>query len=640
MKTGVTRTCAQCGCTVYLRTGDRFCCMCGSEMPFVRMEMESWPQLYADHPVEASLVLKAINEHASSVTITRITSSCPALEANGQPGRKTLAAGESATFQLVYTTAKLPEARFPLEVDIVLEAVSDGVMREDRSKVTILPKPEIEAVPRLILANFDGADTGGIQATVALRCSGIEPDLITGNADHSDSLFLGYAHIDGPKGQLHIGLLPEHMEVGAVQPCRIRVAPEGRPPIPVELEIWLAPIRFDRTSFSVYTGHIDWVPVDFTNVSKRDLTITGARLTSTHTEGGGALDARYALELEEDLPVTLAPNEGAQKGDNLRLKVDADDLGKGEYRLTVELDLELGEGESHTLSRDITLTVDDPPEGEFPGVLSIDFGTSNTCCAYFDPHDDKEPFKILPLDDVGKEEFIPSVLSIRGEGECLIGHDALHGENYLSLLKMKLGSGTTVQGDYEARDLVCLFIRETIWRAEKKLRQRIRHVVFSYPSRFTNRQINDYRYILSRLKKQGVIEQCYMIDEASAGALSAIYQRDGKEPYSLFVFDFGGGTIDMTYSEVVPSSNENDPTLVKVLNMGGEREFGRPQCQLDLHGPHRGRHTCTITLRLPGCCTRTPGFPLPREHFQENPHQLSRGTVEFVRGKPRLLPIA
>lgn len=224
---------------------------------------------------------------------------------------------------------------------------------------------------------------------------------------------------------------------------------------------------------------------------------------------------------------------------------------------------------------------------EYPYYLAIDFGTTNSCCAYIDKNHNR---KLLPLDTkANPTEIMPSSIIYRSqsteETTYHVGYDAetdrtsvRDGLYYISSVKRWLGYRwnrrfPNGQG-YQPLDVVSHILKHIINKAEDHLEQqgiesKIAKCVITYPTMFTPEQQADLRQVFENIG----ISELILIDEASAASMGIVSESDDRlrEDYSLLVYDFGGGTIDIVLSQVTINGSD---IAIEPIARDGERQYG------------------------------------------------------------------
>ena len=228
---------------------------------------------------------------------------------------------------------------------------------------------------------------------------------------------------------------------------------------------------------------------------------------------------------------------------------------------------------------------------EYPHYLAIDFGTTNSCCAYIDL-ETYEP-KLIVLDGAANPpEIMPSsivYLSKSTDGKNHeVGYDAeterispTNGPYFISSVKRWLGFKwhRYFPGNRELQpsDVVADILKHIIERAEEHLdtlttESKITRCVVTHPTMFVRKQRENLKLAF---EKVGITDLIF-IDEASAASMGTISQYLEKHKtfpndYSMLVYDFGGGTIDIVLSKVKGNRNE---CSIEPIARGGDPKYG------------------------------------------------------------------
>ncbi len=275
---------------------------------------------------------------------------------------------------------------------------------------------------------------------------------------------------------------------------------------------------------------------------------------------------------------------------------------------TVQTDL-IGEG-SHLTK--LTFLTNAPGEGrqkeyfveafvrqmpDYDGVVAIDFGTTNSCCAFLDK---STRHGLIPIDEPGsgKQTVASSTILYHdlfetGEKDYEIGGNvyaiSFHPAATFSAVrqvKKRLGSSEPYsiifykapdkRASYLPSEVATDILKRILERAEGVLKKRISSCTISHPSRFSIRQIEDLK---SALTACGV-KKVKTIHDHVAAALDFIRRgdvADGREQYHLLVYDFGGGTTDVTLLRVRRAQHPMQNLSIitpKVLGATGDPLFG------------------------------------------------------------------
>jgi len=180
--------------------------------------------------------------------------------------------------------------------------------------------------------------------------------------------------------------------------------------------------------------------------------------------------------------------------------------------------------------------------------IGIDLGTSTSEICVYRNH---ESFAIP--DPVTKLAIIPSIVAISKKGELLVGEDArswvdVSGRG-IREVKRKMGTAETVRlldKEYRPEEISALILRKLKENAEEALGITIREVVLSVPANFPDAA----RQATLNAGELAGLKITRLINEPTAAALAfGIKNIDVEE--QLVVFDFGGGTLDITVLEMV-----------------------------------------------------------------------------------------
>jgi molecular chaperone DnaK len=219
-------------------------------------------------------------------------------------------------------------------------------------------------------------------------------------------------------------------------------------------------------------------------------------------------------------------------------------------------------------------------------VLGIDLGTTNSACAVVQ---DGRASVVRRGDD----RIVPSVIAALPNGDILVGREAkaqrivdpsqvvysakrLIGRRFSSPEVQRMvrsmpyriveGNNESVMIEVGGRRLSVVEISSLILKylrgmAEEALGQRVRKTVIAVPANFTDSQRSATR-IAARLAGLDVIR---VINEPTAAALAYGYIEDMDR--RIAVYDFGGGTFDVTILQITRN-------VFEVLSTSGEMFLG------------------------------------------------------------------
>jgi molecular chaperone DnaK len=183
-------------------------------------------------------------------------------------------------------------------------------------------------------------------------------------------------------------------------------------------------------------------------------------------------------------------------------------------------------------------------------IIGIDLGTSNSAAAFLEGG---KP-KIIPSAEgatVAGKAF-PSVVAFTKEGQVLVGEPARrqaisNPEKTIMAAKRKMGTNFKydINGKEYTPQQISAFILQKIKKdAEDFLGEKVEKAVITVPAYFDDNQ-------RQATKDAGAIaglEVVRIINEPTAASLAYGLDKDGKEQ-KILVYDFGGGTLDVTIME-------------------------------------------------------------------------------------------
>ena len=197
-------------------------------------------------------------------------------------------------------------------------------------------------------------------------------------------------------------------------------------------------------------------------------------------------------------------------------------------------------------------------------VVGIDLGTTNSLVSVFRNGN----VELIP-NEFG-EYLTPSVISLDGEKiivgkvakERLITHPGTTVSEFKRQMgrdiKYDLGNGNL----FTPVKLSSIIIKKLIEDAEKYLGEKVESAVISVPAYF-----DDHQREATRLAGVGAgITVTQLVNEPSAAALSYHYEHIDQDE-KFIVFDFGGGTLDVTVVDAFAN-------MVEIANISGDNCLG------------------------------------------------------------------
>lgn len=222
--------------------------------------------------------------------------------------------------------------------------------------------------------------------------------------------------------------------------------------------------------------------------------------------------------------------------------------------------------------------------GELPEdwyVLGIDLGTTNSIISYWN-NNSKSPEPIDISNGFGKIP-LPSVVQYRADadrgGEWVIGEEAyrsikIYPESTIRSIKRKMGTNETVflnGKNYLPEEITAKILEELIKHCYSlNPKAEIAGLVVSVPYDFDDaaKKATMKACELAGLKDKLIT----LIEEPKAALLAYNFRHKLLQDEKIMVFDFGGGTLDITVFEVVERSEKT--IKLQVISESGEAYHG------------------------------------------------------------------
>jgi molecular chaperone DnaK len=217
-------------------------------------------------------------------------------------------------------------------------------------------------------------------------------------------------------------------------------------------------------------------------------------------------------------------------------------------------------------------------------IIGIDLGTTNSCVAVMEGG---EP-KVIPNEEGGRTT--PSVVAFTKSGERLVGQVAkrqaiTNPENTIYSIKRFMGRRLSEVGDemkmvpykvvakgdniaviaqgkeYTAPEISAMILQKLKKAAEDYLGQSVTEAVITVPAYFNDAQ----RQATKDAGKIAGLDVKRIVNEPTAAALA--YGLDKKKDETIAVYDFGGGTFDVSILEVGDG-------VIEVKSTNGDTHLG------------------------------------------------------------------
>jgi molecular chaperone DnaK len=179
-------------------------------------------------------------------------------------------------------------------------------------------------------------------------------------------------------------------------------------------------------------------------------------------------------------------------------------------------------------------------------VIGIDLGTTFSAVAVM------EGGKPVIIPNAEGQRITPSVVSVTEEGEILVGQVArnqaiTNPEHTVRSIKRHMGEDYKAKmwgKEYTPQQISAMILQKLKKEAEAYLGQEVKKAVITTPAYFEDSQ----RQATKDAGKIAGLEVLRIINEPTAASLA--YGLDKSEYHTILVFDFGGGTFDVSILEL------------------------------------------------------------------------------------------
>ena len=182
-------------------------------------------------------------------------------------------------------------------------------------------------------------------------------------------------------------------------------------------------------------------------------------------------------------------------------------------------------------------------------IVGIDLGTTFSAIAYVDEKLGKPEI----ITNAEGERTTPSVIFFEENGQPIVGREALNQviinpERAVRFVKREMGESSfefNLDGKEETPEsLSAIILKKLKNDAQERLGKEIKKAVISVPAYFKDAQ----REATRQAGEIAGLEVVRIINEPTAAALA--YGLEKEEDQTILVYDFGGGTFDVTIMEI------------------------------------------------------------------------------------------
>ncbi|MDD5692065.1 MAG: molecular chaperone DnaK, partial [Candidatus Omnitrophica bacterium] len=203
-------------------------------------------------------------------------------------------------------------------------------------------------------------------------------------------------------------------------------------------------------------------------------------------------------------------------------------------------------------------------------VIGIDLGTSNSAAAVMEGG---RPVIIPSAEGAGvaSGKAFPSFVAFTKDGQRLVGEPArrqaaINAEGTIQAAKRKMGTDFKFKAygkEYTPQQISSFILQKIKQDAEAYLGDKVEEVVITCPAYFDDNQ----RTATKDAGEIAGLKVLRIINEPTAACLAYGLEKAGKE-LKIMVFDFGGGTLDVTIMEMWKEGG------FKVMATSGDTQLG------------------------------------------------------------------
>ncbi|MBN1869093.1 MAG: molecular chaperone DnaK [Candidatus Omnitrophica bacterium] len=207
--------------------------------------------------------------------------------------------------------------------------------------------------------------------------------------------------------------------------------------------------------------------------------------------------------------------------------------------------------------------------------IGIDLGTSNSAAAVMEGG---RPVIIPSAEGAGvaSGKAFPSFVAFTKDGQRLVGEPArrqapINSEGTVYAAKRKMGTDHKFKAggkDFTPQQISAFILQKIKTDAEKYLGDKVEEAVITVPAYFNDNQ----RQATKDAGEIAGLKVLRIINEPTAACLAYGLDKAGKEQ-KIMVFDFGGGTLDVTILEM-GWDEEHKAATFEVLSTCGDNQLG------------------------------------------------------------------
>lgn len=197
-------------------------------------------------------------------------------------------------------------------------------------------------------------------------------------------------------------------------------------------------------------------------------------------------------------------------------------------------------------------------------IIGIDLGTTNSCVAVI------EGGKPVVIPNAEGNRTTPSVVSFDENGQRLIGLPAKrqaikHPERTIQSIKRFMGTNYRVTIDhmeFSPEQISACILQKLKLQAQQYLNEKVRQAIITVPAYYDDAQ----RLATRHAGEIAGLDVLRVINEPTASALAYGFNKLGQEA-NIVIFDFGGGTFDVTILQLAEG-------VLQVKSTNGDNNLG------------------------------------------------------------------
>ena len=590
----VDKVCSKCNVGWQILAHDQYCGSCGCKIYDYAMKWKEESQFYIDDETDIrKLPILIENSGASLLTFQPLKiSQGNAIELPTLKDSFEVKPGRSDTIEVSVNPKKLTTQ--PEVVTLQIQDAPPKLESEKSLALQVLPLPEFTITPSSVSLSYPKSKK---KDTINFKVEFQEKQFAIESIESSNEWITEYDLSEAPG---NIGLEIDCTKLKAGHNSGTLSFKLRGPAKPIEKQIQVqANIEKEPAELLVVGEDLEIIQ-DRENSHTFRLRNKGEKpLTITKIECEDS--ANFIKLQDDDFPVTIEgvkqqSGEDKQQDEaahNVDILISTVGIDPGIYPINFKIHSDCRIAAEY----DYTLNIKVREREIYPHYLAIDFGTTNSGCAYID--DNTYSLKLIPLEDRDTDGIVnpnlsdimimPSSIIYRSQSADEKNYDvgskaetdrtdSIDGPYYISSVKRWLGFGWHRQFPHKQQlqpvDVVSHILKHIINKAEdyleqQNIRSKITRCAITYPTKFNTKQQSALRQAFENIG----ITDLILIDEASAASMGIIFENYNNLPedYRLLVYDFGGGTIDIVLSQV---TKEGADITIEPIARDGDPKYG------------------------------------------------------------------